>query len=322
MIYRTLALAVVFYGSAAYAQSENKVAIKVGTIKAAEQCTFYQGIRYNSKSSSSGSSSAYASGSGSGYAGAYGVGGSAQFSAGGRSSYRESNTTSLETYFVKDCVSNFEGIRSAMQAALASSGAVIVGAGGYTLAGRIEEVVPVASGFAEKATYGQAYGSAKEGLKVTMSVTVADRAGRIVFGAPVTAEIETGSASTVRGTVQADVSSGEGRYSLLQREVAMMAARRVAFHFSPLVVVGGGGKNVRLNHGGALLEAGTMISIMSLDGSSAATYRITAAGDGNSFAQQIGDANSAGVLPGSKAYVIEKNDPAANQSVLQRVELP
>ena len=179
-----------------------------------------------------------------------------------------------------------------------------------------------ASGFAEKATYGQAYGSAKEGLKVTMSVTVADRAGRIVFGAPVTAEIETGSASTVRGTVQADVSSGEGRYSLLQREVAMMAARRVAFHFSPLVVVGGGGKNVRLNHGGALLEAGTMISIMSLDGSSAATYRITAAGDGNSFAQQIGDANSAGVLPGSKAYVIEKNDPAANQSVLQRVELP
>jgi hypothetical protein len=102
----------------------------------------------------------------------------------------------------------------------------------------------------------------------------------------------------------------------------MMAARSVAFHFSPLRVDAGGGKNVRLNHGGALLEAGTMVSIMSLDGTSSATYRITTSGGGNALAQQIGDANSAGVLPGSKAYVIEKNDPAANQSLLQRVELP
>ncbi len=322
MIFRTAAMAAVLLSSAAYSQPVKRAAIKVGAIKAAQQCTFYEGIRYNSRSSSSGSSSAYASGSASGYASTYGAGGSAQFSAGGRSSYRQSNTTSLETYFVKDCVSNFAGIRLAMQAALASSGAVTVGAGGYTLSGRIEDVVPTNSGFADQATYGQTYGSVSEGLAVTMNVTVADAAGRIIFGAPVTAEIETDSASVVRGTVQVAASSGEGRYALLQREVAMMAARKVAFHFSPLLVVGGGGKNVQLNHGGALLEVGTMVSIMSADGGSAATYRITATGDGTALAQQIGDANSSGIRAGSRATVIEKNDPAANQSVLQRVELP
>lgn len=319
---RILILVAVCLTAAANAEPAKRVSINVGAIKSAQKCTFYEGIRYNSKSSSSGSSSGYVSGSESGYAGAYGAGGSSRFSAGGKSSYRESNTTSLETYFVKDCVTNFEGIRAAVQAALASSGSVTVGPGGYTLTGRIEDVVPTASGFAEKAAYGQAYGNVNEGLKVSMNVTVSDRAGRIVFGAPVTATIETGSASVVRGTVQANVSSGEGLYSLLQREVAMVAARKVAFHFSPLLVVGGGGRSIQLNHGSPLLEVGGLVSVMSADGGSAATYRISAVGDGNALAQQIGDANSNGVGPGSRASIIEKDDPAANQSVMQRVELP
>jgi len=209
-----------------------------------------------------------------------------------------------------------------MQAALASSGSVTIATGGYTLNGRIEDVVSTASGFAEQAVNGRAYGTISNGLKVTMNITVTDGAGKIVYGAPITAEIETDSASAVRGTVQVNLSSGEGRYSLLQREVAMMAARKVAFHFSPLVVVGGGGKNIQLNHGGPLLEVGAMVSVISADGSSAAIYRITATGDGNALAQQIGDTNAAGIASGSRATIIEKNDAAANQSMMQRVELP
>lgn len=242
----------------AHAQTAKKAAIRIGTIEAAQQCTFYQGIRYNSKTTSSGSSSGYAAGSGSGYANAYGGGGSASFSAGSRSSYSASNTTSLETYFVKDCVSHFEGIRAAMQSALASTSSTIIAPGGYMLSGRVENVVPISNGFAERGDNGQSYGTVSEGLKVTMSINIADKAGRIVFGAPITAEIETASVSAVRGTVSASAATGEGLYSLLQRQVAMIAARKVAFHFNPLTVIQGGGKSIQLNYGAPLLEVGSV----------------------------------------------------------------
>jgi hypothetical protein len=310
------------FSTNALGQPAKKTNIKVGTIEAAEKCTFYQGIRYNSKTTASGSSSGYVAGSGSGYANGYGAGGSSSYAAGGRSSYAASNTTSLETYFVKDCVKDFEGIRTAIQASLASTGTIIVAPGGYTISGRIEDVVPTASGFAEQTIDGQGYGTMSEGLKVTMSIIIADNAGRIIFGEPITAEIETGSVSKVRGTVGANVSSGEGLYSLLQRQVALVAAKKVAFHFNPLLVSQGNGKNIQLNYGSPLLEVGNMVSVTSIDGSSAATYRITSVSQGSSLARQIGDAETSAILAGSRASVIERGDPAANQSRLQKVELP
>jgi len=305
-----------------FAQTPNTTVIKVGTIEAAQKCTFYQGIRYSSKTKASGSSSGYASGSGSGYANGYGAGGSSSFSAGGSSSYSASNSTSLETYFVKDCVSNFGGIRAAMQASLASTGKIIVASGGYTISGRVENVVPIESGFVEQSNDGQGYGAVSEGLKVTMSLSVADKSGRIIFGVPVTVEIETGSAGVVRGSAGVNASSGEGLYSILQQQVALVAAKKVAFHFSPLVVSKGSGRNIQLNYGSPLLVVGDMVSVTSLDGSSAATYRLTSVSEGSALAQQVGDSDSSAIIAGSRASVIEKGDPAANQSRLERVELP
>jgi len=306
----------------AFGQTANGTTIRVGTIEAAEKCTFYQGIRYNSKTTASGSSSGYVAGSGSGYANGYGAGGSSSFAAGGRSSYSTSNNTSLETYFEKDCVRDFEGIRAAVEASLASTGTFIVAPGGYTISGRIEDVVPISSGFTEQTIDGQGYDTMSEGLKVTMSLTIADNAGRIIFGAPITAEIETGSESQVRGSVGVDGSSDDGLYSLLQRQVALVAAKQVAFHFKPLLVLQVNGKNIQLNYGSPLLKFGDMVSVTSIDGSSAATYRVTSASQGSALAQQTGDADTSAIVAGSRASVIEKGDPAANQSRLQRAELP
>lgn len=311
-----------FCSVAAYAQPKSPVAIKVGAIETAKECTLYQGIKYSNESRASGSSSGYASGSGSGYANPYGGGGSSSFSGGHNSSFSASSKTSFETFFVEDCITHFEGIRSAMEAALASSGSIVVGGSGYVLTGRVEDAVPVSSGYAEKGVNGQSYGNISARLKVTMSIKVADKSGRVVFGYPVVTEIDTDYAGTSRGSAAVSVSSGEGLYGILQRQLALAAARKVAFHFNPLVVSEGGSKRIQLNYGNPLLEVGSMLSVTSSDGSAVARYRVTSVSDGTAIAQQIGDADSQAIIPGSKASVIEKGDPAANQSLMERVELP
>jgi hypothetical protein len=302
-----LALGLCLFGAtAASAQSAPPVKIRVGAIAAAQECTVYEGVKASSKSRVAGAAG--------GYVNAYG--------AAGYAAYAASSSSTYETFFVKDCFSHFEGIRAAMQAALASSGSVIVGPGSYVLTGRVEDAVPIAGGYAERAPDGSSYGTVSKGMRVTMSVKVVDKAGRIVFGAPVVTDLETGSIGVARDTVNANIASGEGLYGLLQRQIAMVAARKVAFHFRPMVVTQGGGRKITLNYGSPLVEVGAMVSVTSPDGSNNARYRITSTSEGTAIAQQLGDADSGAIVPGSRALIIEKGDPAANQSVLERVELP
>ena len=285
--------------------SAEKPSVKIGTITSAKQCNVYQGIK------SSGTSSVAAN---------YRERNNGSVSAG----LSANSSFSFETFFVKDCTSHFEGIRSAFQAAIASSGALIVspGASNYLLSGRVEDVVPGTSSFIDRSLTGKSYGTVADSLLVTMSLTLSDKNGRIVFGAPIVASIETGSADITRSTVSANQISGNGLYSLLQRNLANIAARKVAFHINPLSVIQGAGKNIQLNYGAPLIVVGTQISVTSADGSAAARYRITSVTDGSSLAQQIGDANSSKIGIGSHASVIEKGDPAENQNTTERVELP
>jgi hypothetical protein len=298
------------------------VAIVMGSIEAAQECTLYEGVRYSNKSRAKGSSTAYAAGAGSGYAGPGGSGGSAAFAAGASSSYSASSETSFETFFIKDCQSDFGGVRQALEAALASSGAITIAKKGYRLSARVENAVPVTQGFVDTSLTGKGYGTASEGLKVTMSLKLTDANGRSIFGSLVDAQIETGSASIVRGTVAASVSDGEAVYTFLQRELAMVAARKLAFHFKPLQVTGAQGKKVKLNYGGPLLEVGTLLAVTSPDGFSSSRYRVTSVAAGSAIATQLGDANVSSITAGSSALVIEKGDPAANESNLEFVPLP
>lgn len=308
--------------AAAQAPISTPVEIAMGTIEAAQECTLYEGVRYSNKSSAKGSSSSYAAGAASGYAGPGGGGGAAAFAAGGRSSYSSSSETHFETFFIEDCQSDFEGVREAMEAALASSGAVTISKKGYLLSARVENAVPVKQGFVGTSLTGNAYGTASEGLKVTMSLKLQDAKGRSVFGGLVDAQIETGNASVLRGNVAASVTDGAAVYSLLQRELAMVAARRLAFHFKPLQVTDSQGKKIKVNYGGPLLEVGTLLAVTSPDGFTTSRYRVSSVGDGSAIATQLGDANVKDITAGSSVVVIEKGDPAANESNLEFVPLP
>lgn len=313
-----------FLSSATGAQQPfaGPVEMAIGSIEAAQECTLYEGVRYSNKSRSRGSSSAYAAGAANGYAGPAGGGGSAAFAAGGRSSYSASSETHFETFFVKDCQSDFEGIRQAIEAALASSGTIALSKNGYVLSARVENAVPVQRGFVDTSLTGNAYANVSEGLKVTMSLKVLDKKGRSVFGGLLDAELETGDASAVRGSVAGSAMDGEAAYALLQRQLAMVAARRVAFHFKPLLVSGAQGRKIKLNYGGPLLEVGTLLSVTSPDGFASSRYRVSSVSAGSAIATQLGDANVSSITEGSSVVVIEKGDPAAKESNLEFVPLP
>lgn len=298
------------------------VEVAMGTIEAAQECTLYEGVRYSNKTRVKGSSNAYAAGAASGYAGPAGGGGSAAFAAGASSSYSASSETHFETFFVEDCQSDFDGVRQALEAALASSSAITISKKGYKLSARVENAVPVTQGFVDRSLTGKGYGAVSEGLKVTMSLKLTDPQGKTVFGSLVDAQIETGDASIVRGTVTASSSDAEAAYTFLQRQLAMVAARKVSFHFKPLLVDGVQGNKVKLNYGGPLLEVGALLAVTSPDGFTTSRYRVSSVSSTSAIATQLGDANVRDITPGSSAVVIEKGDPAANESNLEFVPLP
>lgn len=291
---------------AARAQDARPVAISVGPIASAMQCTLYQGVRGQSRTVTAGSSGIAAN--------AYGV------AAG--SSYAQLHEASWETFFVRDCVKQFQGVRQAIQAALASSGSVIVGGGQYTLSGRVENVAPTGSAYQETGLTGRSYGTANRGMLVTFSVTVKDRAGRIVFGSPVMTEIQTGYGAYTGANAAAGGMSGEGIYGVLQRQLAMATARKVAFHFRPMLVVQNTGRAIQLNYGTPLLEVGTMLTVTSPDGGQAMRYRVSSTSEGSALAQKYGNGDDSRIGPGSRAMVIESGDPAAGEGTMERVELP
>ncbi|NBC37595.1 hypothetical protein GTZ99_13655 [Novosphingobium sp. FSY-8] len=288
------------------AQAQPRTAIAVAQIASAQTCTVYQGIIARSDS--------FAASRSSGAVTAWGAAGSSASVA--------ASSSSFATYFVKDCTRQFEGIRTAMEAALSSSGTVAVGPGGYVLRGRMESVATTGGGYSERSVTGRTYGATSQGLLVTFNVTVADRAGRIVFGAPVTTQIDTASAMVVNGTTVAGGMSGDGVYGVLQRQVAMIAARKVAFHFRPMVVVTNSGRQIQLNYGGPLLEVGTLLTVTSPDGGASVRYRVTSTSERSALAEPIGGGDEGRITPGSRAMVIEATDPAASMGGMERVELP
>ncbi|WP_298174929.1 hypothetical protein [Novosphingobium sp.] len=282
-----------------YAQAP--VRIDVGPITAAQQCKVYQGVIAQS--------SGYVAGSSAGYAGAFGAGGASSIAAGWQSS--------LMTYFVKDCVNQFAGVRMAMQAALASSNAVVVAPGGFVLRGRVENVAPVGSAYREATNHGSDYGMSSGGLVVTMSFTVSDRSGRIVYGDLVKSTLETDFSADAHGSGFASTMSEDGQYAQLQRLMALDAARKVALHFRPMRVVNVDGKSISVNYGSPFLESGMILNVTSPNGANATKFGVSSTGDGTSIAQSLSGGAQAGIAPGDRVTVADVSEP-----VMDRVELP
>jgi hypothetical protein len=239
--------------------------------------------------------------------------------------YATAAFASWRTWWVKDCVDNFASMRASLESALAASGGVRLRAdGGYIVSASLSDTSGGPGAAAPNAPNMGAGGFsiATTGMRINADVTVRDRAGHIVFGTLLTKTIEIGSDIKVGGFETSSNDSGQALYGRLQHEVALAVARAVAFHFTPLRVVDGDGRQIRLNYGTPLLALGTIVQATSPDGATTIRYNVVSAADGFATAHVDGGGDAARIVPGSRAIVIEADDPAANGRHYEKVELP
>jgi hypothetical protein len=287
------AIAALTCASGAVAQSRPAATISVGPFSTEKRCTLYQESA-----------------------------GKAAFVA---TDYGVAAAASWRTWLVKDCVDNFASMRTSLEAALASTGKFTVTGKGapYTVTGRISDVsgddgapapnVPTPEG---------AYSVASRFMSVNADITVKDTAGRIIYGGVFTKRLETASAIKTDAINTSSTMSGQALYTQLQHEIALTAARLVAFHFAPLKVIGGDGREIQLNYGAPLLKLGTALEITSPDGGVTARYNVVSATATTATATIDGDGDTVRIVPGSTGQVLEADDPASNGRRLKRVDLP
>ena len=229
---------------------------------------------------------------------------------------------SWRTWLVRDCVDNFASIRTSLQDALAASGKFVVRPSGaaYVVTGRISDFGG-GGGPAPNVPTGQnGYSVSTQQMFVNADLALRDASGRIVFGGMLTKHLETGYDIKTPGFRATGSSSGQALYGELQHEVALAAARLIAFHLVPLRVVSGDGQQIQLNYGSPLLKLGTTVKVTSPDGATTIRYNVTSAESGESTADIDGEGDASRIVPGSIATVIEADDPAGRR--LKRVELP
>ena len=220
-------------------------------------------------------------------------------------------------WLVEECHNNFAALRARVRSALTESGrlGVTMAPGRYSVTGTVTEV-GVQSTSGGGATYAVGGNRAFAGLDVKMVDT---RTGRLVWGGTVTRSVDAGSYINAGAGGAASGMGPQAIYTSLQRELALAAARGIAFHIDPLRVAAVDGGSVRVNYGGPLLELGDQLDVVGGDGRPI-RYRVTSASGDGAWAK----AESAGLqpTPGASVTYIEKESGAANARRVERVELP
>jgi hypothetical protein len=231
------------------------------------------------------------------------------------------SATSLRSWIVKDCQSDFTTLRSSLEAALASSPYLTVSDGGYVVDVTLTQVSD--GGPAPAVNPGsEGYAFSSAWMTVSMSVTLRDASGNGIYGGNLTKKVETGYRLQVDGQLAAGSKSAETAYGMLQNEVAQAAARIVSFEIEPLRVVTVDGTLVELNYGGPLLTIGSVIQIDKAFGISKMKYRVVSTSNRSAVADMDGDYQLNDIRPGANATFVDDDDPAANARRYQRVRLP
>jgi hypothetical protein len=235
--------------------------------------------------------------------------------------YAESE--SWRTWLVKDCVTNFATIRTSLEAALASSGKFSVkrSGKGFTVSGVVGQVGGSDAPLPRETPVTTGFSVASRDIFASMDITLRDPAGRMIYGGLLTKHLETSSTMETKGFSSYSNQSGEAVYTQLQHELALAAARLVAFHIEPLRVTSVHDRQIELNYGSPLLTLGTIVDVAGPSG--ATRYYVTSASPDGATAQLHGETGDwTKVGPGSMAAVIEPDDAAANARTINRVELP
>lgn len=295
-----LAGAFALCGTSAHAQE--RYTVQVGTISSTQSCAYFRNY--------SGSRLSYSE---SEYARYWGAAAARR--------YYAAHTT-WRSWVVKDCQDNFKTLRSSIEAALASTGRITVGRGGYVVDVTISDVSadlpatnrPVRGDASYRTSWGKAV--------VTANFTVRDRTGASVDGGIMTKRIEM-SRTLDTNRMRVRVSEPGGAvYDLIQNEVALQIAREVTFGIEPVQVIGVDGDRVEINYGRPLVSVGDQIDVSQLRGIGAVRFRVISAGDRTAVAQVRGDVDFSDVDIGSTVSFIEADSDAANARVLRRNRLP
>lgn len=225
-------------------------------------------------------------------------------------------------WLVIECRKSFPEMQGRIGSALAESGRFTVSGPGrapaLVVTGRITSLGATNATAWSSGTDNYCVGGTR--VAAALDLRIRDtRTGRIVYAGTITKSVEI-AAHVVAGSSQcaAGVPS-RVNYGALQREVALAAARAVAFQSDPLRVTSVDGQRVSFNYGAPLLALGMIAQVPGRSGYPA-KYRITAATPQTAFAEPMG--NPADVAPGAVASVIESDDPAANGRRYDRTDLP
>lgn len=282
--------------------AQGRQTVNVGTITSTQTCTYFRNY--------SGSRLEYGEEY---YARLWGL------EAGAR--YYAAHTT-WRSWVVKDCQNNFQTLRSAVEGAMASSGRLTTGRGGYTLDITISDIGE--TGPAQNAPvndpngYQTSWGTAN----VTVSYALKDAAGRNIDGGVVTKTIEMSRTIDTADFSMRVSEPGASVYDLMQREVAQMLARKVAFGIDPLRVTAVEDDLIEVNYGGALLPMGSIIDVSKSQGLGAVRFRVISATDRNATAQVDGDNDVSAITVGSLGTFVEDDSDAASARRFRRKRLP
>lgn len=300
-----LGLALLGFSAAPAAGQDAPVRVSIGSFTSEQRCTLY--------AVTSGSEAMVSDRSGAVAADAYG------YAAASRSTLAWARA--WRTDLVRDCVSNFTNLRNSVTAALAASGRIAVvppgTRGALVLTGRVSDV-GVASSVTNERGNNQSVGNAT----LTVDLSLAGPGRGVQFGGSIVKTLafdeqyESGDYSSSR------TQSDSVTYSRLQRELALAVSRAVAFHLSPIRVIGNSGRRLRVNYGTPLLTVGSTVNVDGGLATGIIRCMVVAASTGFADVEAAGGRDLTGVQPGSVATFAEPEDPASNTPVFPNVELP
>lgn len=300
-----LGAALLGFSAVPAAAQDAPLRVSIGSFTSQQRCTLY--------AVTSGSEAMVADHRGAVAADAYG------YAAASRSTFAWARA--WRTDLVRDCVSNFTNLRNSVTAALAASGRVTVvppgTRGALVLTGRVSDV-----GVASNVTSERGNDESISDATLTVELSLAGPGRGVQFGGSIVKTLtfdeqyQSGDSSSSR------TQSDSVTYSRLQRELAFAVSRAVAFHLSPIRVIGNSGRRLRVNYGTPLLTVGGTVNFDGGLETGIIRGRVVAAGAGFADVEAPGGRDLTGVRLGSIATFAEPEDPGSNTPVFPNVELP
>ncbi|MCK0128174.1 hypothetical protein [Erythrobacter sp. F6033] len=284
-------------GAGGVGHAQERVSVNVGTITSTQTCAYFRNY--------SGSRLRYSEAE---YARWWGA-------AAARNYYLSHTTWSSWVY--KDCQTNFQNLRNTVEGALASTGRLTTGRGGYTLDITISDIGQTPPANSRPVRGENSYRTSWGTATATVSFTLKDSAGRNIDGGVLTKRIEM-SRTLNTDTLRVRTSEpGASVYDLMQNEVALSLARDVTFAIDPMRVVGVEGDLIEINYGRPMLQLGDRLDVKKTRGIGSLRYRVISASETDAVAEIDGNNDTSDIEPGNTVTFIEKDSDAANARRLQ-----